>query len=127
MENLIIQESPNTPYVEFDASGKNLKLKGKSIPENTIKFYTPIKSWLEEYCNSPGEETILDLHIEYFNTSSAKVIIEILKKIVALHNSNKTKLKIIWKYDNNDLDMKEAGEDMMGLLKFEFEFLSVED
>jgi hypothetical protein len=127
VNNLHIEETANTPLIEFSATGKSLLFKGKSIPENTIKFYTPIKEWLEQYYASPASETFLDIHLEYFNTSSAKVIIDILKRLVHLNTEGKTKLKIIWKYDTNDSDMQEAGEDMMSLLKFDFEFLSVED
>ena len=127
MDNLLIEETANTPKVELNASGKSLLFKGKSIPENTIKFYTPVKAWLDEYFNSPAVETTLDIHLEYFNTSSAKVIIDILKKLVQLHNNGNTKLTIVWKYDSNDSDMQEAGEDMMSLLKFDFEFLAVAD
>jgi len=127
VDNLIIEETSNTPKIDFNVLRKSLIFKGKSIPENTIKFYAPIKAWLDEYFLLPAAETILDVHLEYFNTSSAKVIIDILKKLVQLNNEGRTKLKVIWKYDSNDLDMHEAGEDMMTLLKFDFEFLAVEE
>jgi hypothetical protein len=127
METLEITETVNTPYVSLNHTSGILEFKGKSIPENTIKFYGPVKHWIETYSGSPQPNTHLIIYLEYFNTSSAKIIIEMLKKMVALNNDGKTKLQVTWRYDANDTDMLEAGEDMSNLVKHSFTLESVED
>jgi hypothetical protein len=47
--------------------------------------------------------------------------------MVALNNDGKTKLQVTWRYDANDTDMLEAGEDMSNLVKHSFTLESVED
>ena len=127
MENLEIEGTANTPFVSLNQANGELEFRGKSIPENTIKFYGPVKQWLDNYAGSPCADTHLNIYLEYFNTSSAKIIIEMLKKMVGLNNEGKTRLKVSWKYDANDTDMLEAGEDMMNLVKHPFDLMPVED
>lgn len=127
METLEITETVNTPYVSLNHASGTLEFKGKSIPENTIKFYGPVKQWIETYSGAPHPATHLIIYLEYFNTSSAKIIIEMLKKMVTLNNEGKTKLQVTWRYDANDTDMQEAGEDMSNLVKHAFSLEAVED
>ena len=49
---------------------------GKSLPEDVKEFYDPILSWLKEYKNDPNEETTFVMRMEYFNTASSKMILE---------------------------------------------------
>ena len=48
MEDLKLEGSAKTPFVEFNSKGE-LLLKGRSIPENSIEFYKPIIEWIDNY------------------------------------------------------------------------------
>ena len=72
MEELKIEGSAKTPTIEFNGSGE-LLLKGRSIPENSIEFYKPILDWIENYGGSPQDKTVVNVQLEYFNTSSSKL------------------------------------------------------
>ena len=48
MEPIIIEGTPKTPTVKFDASEGVFEIKGRSIPENSVEFYKPLVDWLEK-------------------------------------------------------------------------------
>lgn len=126
MESLLIEAGNNTPMLHFSPDSGILVFRGKSIPENTLKFYSPVKAWVTEYLQQPASETMLDVYLEYFNTSSAKMLIELFKQVQEAHLAGRTVMRMVWRYETADLDMQEAGEDMKNLLKVDVEMVSVE-
>ncbi len=120
MSNLIISDSIKTPTVLFDITGI-LEIKGKSIPENSLEFYRPVFEWLDIYSQSPAPKTELKISLEYFNTSSSKCLLDILRRLETINLSGKSNVKVLWFYDADDEDMMEAGEDYQALVKVPFE------
>ena len=57
MEPIIVEGTPKTPAVKFDAEAGILEIKGRSIPENAIEFYRPLVDWLEAYAKNPFKRT----------------------------------------------------------------------
>ena len=84
MEPIIIEGTPKTPSVSFNAKEGILDIKGRSIPENSIEFYKPLVDWLEQYSGNPAAKTKVNIHLEYFNTSSSKCILDVFKKLEAM-------------------------------------------
>jgi hypothetical protein len=123
MEDLKHEGSAKTPVVEFNSSGK-LLLKGRSIPENSIEFYKPLIEWLESYSQSPNSTTVLNVQLEYFNTSSSKCILDVFKKLESVSGSEIT---VKWHYEEDDEDMLEAGEDYEAIIDLPFEMIEVEE
>ena len=123
MEELKIEGSAKTPTIEFNASG-DLLLKGRSIPENSIEFYKPILDWIENYGDSPKDKTIVNVQLEYFNTSSSKCILDVFKKLETLSG---TDIEINWYYEEDDEDMLEAGEDYQAIIDIPFKMIEVEE
>ncbi len=123
MEELKIEGSAKTPTVEFKGDGR-LLLKGRSIPENSIEFYKPLLDWIEEYGSSPKDKTVLNVQLEYFNTSSSKCILDVFKKLETLTDTN---IEINWYYEEDDEDMLEAGEDYQAIIDIPFKMIEVEE
>jgi len=125
MDPLIIEESIKTPTISFDSGSGVLEIKGKSIPENSLEFYKPVFEWLDQYSASPASQTVFRVHLEYFNTSSSKCILDIFRKLesVSLRGNN---VKVHWFYEADDEDMMEAGDDYQALVKIPFELIKVE-
>ncbi len=121
MNDLLIPYTTKTPEIRFATNGK-LLIKGISIPENVNDFYPPVFLWLEEFGKNLTPLVEVVLEIDYMNTSSAKVILQLLKKTVTFTN-NGTKLKLIWKYHEDEEDMRDLGEDLQGYIDFQFEFV----
>lgn len=126
MESLIIEGTTKTPNVNFDAESGKLEIKGRSIPENSIEFYKPLVDWLEEYGTGPLSSTVLNVHLEYFNTSSSKCILDVFKKLEAIHK-NKYEVQINWYYEEDDEDMLEAGEDYESIIRVPFKMIEIVD
>jgi hypothetical protein len=57
-----------------------------------------------------------------FNTSSAKCIYDILKRIKAM-SALGTEVEVNWYYEDNDEDMMECGEDFSDLLSMDFKYI----
>ncbi len=126
MEALIIEGTAKTPNVSFNGDTGKLEIKGRSIPENSIEFYKPLVDWLEEYAHAPKDKTVVDVHLEYFNTSSSKCILDVFKKLEAIHK-NKYEILIIWHYEEDDEDMLEAGEDYESIIRVPFKMIEIVD
>jgi|TARA_B100000497_G_C7649274_1_gene390537 hypothetical protein len=123
MEDLKLEGSAKTPFVEFNSKGE-LLLKGRSIPENSIEFYKPIIEWIDNYGQSVNETTVLSVQLEYFNTSSSKCILDVFKKLETLSG---TEVSVKWYYEEDDEDMLEAGEDYEAIIDLPFEMIEVEE
>ncbi len=126
MDNLEVAETITTPAISFNSSTGRLFINGKSIPENVFDFYTPILSWIDEYSAVPNSQTVLELKLEYFNTSSSKRIFDIMKRMEKLAMSDLSKVTIIWYYEEDDEDIYFAGNDYKAILNQKVDFRMVE-
>lgn len=112
--------TPKTPKIVVDGEEGNIKIAGRSNPENSREFFAPFIDWLTAYLENPAKLTTITINLEHFNTSSSKYVLDILKKIKRLAEEDKA-FKIVWMYEDDDeemLDTAEAYEAMVGL-KFE--------
>jgi hypothetical protein len=126
MEALLIEGTQKTPAVEFDPAKGVLEIKGRSIPENSIEFYKPLVDWLENYSEASAGKITVNVHLEYFNTSSSKCILDVFKKLEAIHKSNNL-VQINWYYEEDDEDMLEAGEDYESIIRVPFKMIEIVD
>lgn len=126
MNTIDIQSTEFTPKVVLNPSSGKFEIAGESRPENSGKFYEPIIAWLEQYKleASSGTPIAFEFKFEYFNSSSAKYILDILKQLNALNNKG-CKVSIKWSYDSLDEDMKESGEEFAKLINVPFELISI--
>ena len=123
MENLVIEKTLKTPGVLFDYSKGFLLIEGISIPEDTVEFYKPVMDWLKAYKEHPRPKTTLTLKLEYFNTSTSVILLNIFKVFGQIENSE---LLINWYYEEDDVEMEEVGEDYQNIVKTPFNMIAVE-
>lgn len=126
MENYFIEGTEKTPEIHFDSQTGQLQIKGKSVPEDSFKFFEPMNAWLDAYVVSPNKKTELNVALEYFNTSSAKVLLEVFKRMNQLDKSGKSAIKINWVYEEDDDDMLEAGHDYQRTIDIPLNFVAIE-
>jgi len=127
MEHLRIEGTKQSPLVDFNAETGKLELSGRSIPENSFEFYNPLLEWIGEYAKTPKEVTVLKVYLEYFNTSSSKYILEVLKKLKEVLKADGAEVKIDWCYDEDDEEMMETGEDYEDVTGLEFDYHEIEE
>jgi len=124
MEPIIIEGTPKTPSIKFDVREGVFEIKGRSIPENSVEFYKPLNEWLDQYMQVPLDKTIVNIRLEYFNTSSSKCILDVFKRLESIHRA-KHDVEINWFYEEDDEDMLEAGEDYDSIIKVPFKMIEI--
>jgi hypothetical protein len=134
MNPLLIKETTATPEIRFNITDNDFELRGCSRPEDVRDFFTPVIQWLEglksavtddlvqKHKNNP---VVFKFKFDYFNSSSAKFILDILVLINQIHAIG-LDMRIDWYYDENDDDMKEVGEELSEVVDFPFEYIMVE-
>ncbi len=116
MDVINIEGTEDTPKVVFDKSANVFEMSGRSLPEDAAEFYQPILDWLDTYAADSNPTTAFAMKLEYFNTASSKLILDVLTKFEEIENS-----KILWYFYDDDEDMEEAGEEFEELVDVEFE------
>lgn len=131
MEALKLELTDNTPKIVLDHTKHELEFEGDSRPEDVQKFFQPVMNWLndyEGYVQSAGDVTLnANFKLEYFNSSSAKYIMDIILKLGKIAEPGNVTLNINWHYDEMDEDMLDAGEEFEDMLDVEFNFVEIPD
>lgn len=119
MEIISLEGSEDTPRVILDSKNGIYEISGRSLPEDTAEFYQPVLDWLTEYSENANASTEFIFKLEYFNTASSKLILDILSALEDIEGT-----KILWYFHEDDEDMEEAGEEFSELVDVPFEFLT---
>ncbi|MDW7690321.1 DUF1987 domain-containing protein [Flammeovirgaceae bacterium SG7u.111] len=117
MELLNLEGTEDTPSVLLDKGNEIFELSGRSLPEDAAEFYQPILDWLSKYSLEPNPKTQFVFKLEYFNTASSKLILDVLSQLEEIDG-----VDILWYYHEDDEDMEEAGEEFSELVEVDFEF-----
>ncbi len=115
---LYMEETQRTPNINFDYEEGVLEIVGyRSMPEFSSKFYEPAMDWVEQYVIlSDRRNTLINIKLEYFNTSSGKCFVDILKKLDKFaEKGHQVSLK--WYYEDDDDDMNKSGDDITSSLR----------
>jgi hypothetical protein len=126
MEPFIREATPETPGVILNKNENEFLMEGKSFPEEARSFFQPMIDWLKEYVKEPNEKTEFKINMEYYNTASSKMILEVLKIIKDLHK-NGGQVEVLWHYPEDDEDMLEAGEDYEEILQIPFKYVVIDE
>src|ERR1700752_701837 len=122
--NLKIIGTEDTLEVSFNIENNEFEISGRSLPEDVATFYKPVFDWLTHFGNRHAIKAIFKFKLEYFNTASSKIILDILMKLEELVQSNKYSITVEWHYSEADDDMLEAGEEYAELVEVPFKLLS---
>lgn len=122
MDPLIIDSTQKTPDVKFNAESGEFSIVGMSCAEYALDFYKPVFNWIDIYLKSPKPKTILNIQFKYFNTSSAKCILQLLERFIALKQTE-LEIEINWYYDKNDEQMLEDGENYSEIIGIPFQMI----
>ena len=127
MEPLTIGGTKDSPGINFDKQLGKFLIFGKSFPEEARKFFDPALIWLEEYIQEPNEETIVEFRLEYFNSATSTMLLEMLYVFEKIIKEKSKKVKVIWNYLEVDEDMLDSGTEYSEMVKIPFEFKIIED
>ncbi len=112
------------PGILLDKDAEKFLFYGKSCPSNTFELFSPVMEWFKLYSQNPLKSTVLEINFSYFNTSTAKFLFKVMTILEPI-NERGFEVKVIWYYNEDDLDMKENGEEFDDVVDLNFEIVSV--
>jgi len=123
MENLSLAKTKNTLGVNFNASTGILELSGSSYPENTTEFFKPLVDWIQKYFLEVTGKLVLNIKLDYLNSSSIKYLSDMIDKLENYHKSGGA-VEINWYHKEDDEDIKEMGEEIKEDVGFNFNIIA---
>jgi hypothetical protein len=132
MEKLYLEPTEMSPEIILSPVENIFKITGRSSPEDVRTLYYPVIDWIKKFVGmtigsmsikySAEKPLVFQFEFTYFNSSSAKFIYDIL---VELKNLQLAGIPIIieWIYEDQDIDLKEAGNDIAILSEMEFQYI----
>jgi hypothetical protein len=95
--------------IELSYEDKVLRMEGDSYPENAMEVFQPLIVKLEDYFSKPGQTLRIDLLIDYLNTSSSKMMTDIISRLQTYHTDGHG-IQLNWYYPAGDIDLRETCE-----------------
>lgn len=131
MKKLIIDQTSNSPRVILDPERKIFEIAGESRPPDVSAFYDEILNWMDDYSihlaktKELDDPVVFNFDLEYFNSSSAKYILDFCKQVAGVKSKGKN-IAVNWHYEEGDMDMLEVGREMSRMSKIPFDYIQKE-
>lgn len=110
MYKLEKESTGSTPYILIDEEKSYMQFKGESFHENVLEFYSPVFEWLQNYLKGDFQCFVFDCELRYFNSSTAKMLLNILLIMDEACKDGK-KVTVNWiTTEDNEINI-ECGED----------------
>lgn len=100
----------STPYILIDEDNRYMKFEGESFHENVIEFYREVGEWVERFIVTDFEEFTFDCKLQYFNSSTAKLLLNILLELDE-HATQGKQVTVNWITSQDNDIIIECGED----------------
>jgi hypothetical protein len=117
MNALNLEATQDTPQITLDKGSGKFEVSGRSLPEDVIEFYTPVIEWLQGYAKASNPKTVFIFKLDYFNTASSKMILELLKALKDINGA-----QVEWYYQEDDEDILDAGKEFSEQVNIPFDF-----
>lgn len=117
MKIINLEGTEDTPKIILNKTDEIYEISGRSLPEDSAEFFQPILNWIDEYAQDPNSSMNFVFKLEYFNTASSKLILDVLSKLEELPG-----IKITWFFHDDDEDMEEAGKEFSELVDIPFDY-----
>lgn len=109
-EVFVIKAEEDTPFVSMEKKNSKgtLIIKGLSMPENPLEFYSPLSEKVFEFFGDNFAGFNMEINLQYMNSMSNKQILKLIKNIFSRDSS----IKLTWKYQPNDDLIRMKGEEI---------------
>jgi hypothetical protein len=132
MEKLIISATQTTPEIHLSVEEDIFRISGISRPEDVRAIYYPVTGWIKELADqiinkiitkySKENPLTFQVDLTYFNSSSAKFLFDIFIELKRLILAD-VPVEVLWFYENDDPDLKEAGNDIASMTDMQFIYI----
>ncbi len=123
-----IEATVKTPGVLLDFENGIITISGISIAENPRAFYDPVFQSVDTYLLTAKKGTTVNFDLEYFNSSSAIMIRDLIRKFEG--HPTASACCINWFHDNDDQGIRNSGLEFQNIfegIRFEIVGLDRED
>jgi hypothetical protein len=120
MNILYLEATQDTPKVMLNHRDGIFEISGRSIFDDAEAFYNPVIDWLTKYAQSPNPSTVFSFQLKYFNSSSSKLIYNILYVLKEIKGA-----QIEWCYHKDDDDILEAGQELEEEMEVKFKYKEI--
>ena len=104
------EKTTSTPYVLIDEEKSYMKMEGRCFHEKVTDFFKDVNNWLESYLASDFTVFTFDCEIDYFNSSTTKLLYNMLLKMDRCASAEKN-IIVNWITTTDNDIMIECGED----------------
>lgn len=123
MDSLYIESSRDTLEISCNADSGIIQMHGVSYPQDAADFFSPVFDWLDNYIEQKESAVLLNLRINYVNTSSTKCLFDLIDRMEEYFESG-GEAKITWYYENDDEDIRETGLEFKEDVALPFEMIA---
>ena len=109
-KKLELPKTESTPLVLIDEEKGYMRFEGESYSENVIAFYKVVTDWLSGYLESDFTKFSFDCDLEYFNSSTSKLLYNMLTDMDEAALDGKD-IVVNWYADKDNDIIIESGED----------------
>lgn len=109
-QTFFLAATSRTPEVTFDVNTKSGVIEGECYPEDADKFFATLNKALEDYFSAGCNELQLKVNLVYFNSSSARALMELMDSLETLAASKQ--ITVNWLYEEGDDITEEFIEDV---------------
>lgn len=118
MKIVRIDKTEKTPLVVIDYGKLTISISGVGISKDPQNFITELQNEIQNY-QAENDEVTMNITLEYFNTGFSKYL---LMLFIKLAKYNFKKIDINWFADEDDSEIKEAGEMFQEITKLTFNY-----
>ena len=111
MTDLHLDATSRTPAITLDRTAGLLVIAGESYPEDVSGFYATLTTALTDYFAGDGKTLNTHIKLTYFNSSSARALMELLDLLDAAAERGAT-ITVEWFCDPDDDITREFAEDI---------------
>lgn len=123
MEALFIEGKVDSPQVIADSDKGYFEVKGKSLPEDAVEFYKPLDKYIVEYIKNPQQLTVVNLKLEYLNSSSSKKLLDLISYFERISKQG-YQIELNWYHRDDDQDMIDEGVEFAHMTPLKVNFIS---
>ena len=124
MENYTLEATKYSPYIELDSELGILKITGNSYPENALELYQPLFMKIDEFFADEKKKLYIALQIDYLNTSSSKMLIDLFFKLSSYFDQGH-EISADWRYPEDDEDYREQCQMFFEDVNFPFKLIGI--
>lgn len=122
--NKTILTDGNTPVIKIKSKLKKIEITGRSKMIDPDVFFDNLLKVCENSYHEFKKTLIIDLRLDYLNSSSSKYLYQILAYLQKLAE-NDGMIQVNWYYEEDDEIILEAGETLQSLFSFDFNLVKM--